>query len=82
MIISQERRIDEIEQEIFATSPKYLEEVELFDIFEGDGLPKGKKSLAFHLIFRAPDRTLTSEEVEKEVAKIRKALENLGAQIR
>lgn len=40
-----------------------LEAVEPFDLYEGKGLPEGKKSLAFSLTFRASDRTLTDEEV-------------------
>jgi phenylalanyl-tRNA synthetase beta chain len=39
------------------------ESVELFDTYEGKGLPEGRKSLAFSLVFRSPSRTLTDEEV-------------------
>lgn len=39
-----------------------LEEVRLFDVYAGDQVERGKRSLAFSLRFRAPDRTLTSEE--------------------
>ena len=40
-----------------------LEHVELFDVFRSDALGPGKVSVAFSLRFRAPDRTLTDEEV-------------------
>ena len=40
-----------------------LASVDLFDVYQGKGLPEGKKSLAFSLTFRAADRTLTDEEV-------------------
>lgn len=40
-----------------------LETVEVFDVYQGQGLPEGKKSLAFSLVFRADDRTLTDDEV-------------------
>ncbi len=40
-----------------------LENVSLFDLYEGQGIPEDRKSLAFSLIFRSPDRTLTEEEV-------------------
>lgn len=40
-----------------------VEAVEPFDVYRGKGLPEGRKSLAFALTFRAPDRTLTDEEV-------------------
>ena len=39
-----------------------LEAVELFDVYRGAGVPEGRKSLAFSLRFRAPDRTLTADE--------------------
>ena len=42
-----------------------LEAVELFDVYRGAGVPEGRKSLAFSLRFRAPDRTLTAEEVSE-----------------
>jgi len=39
-------------------------------VYQGQGLPEGKKSLAFSLVFRASDRTLTDEEVNKVFSKI------------
>lgn len=52
-----------------------LESVEVFDVYEGEGVEKGKKSMALHLSFRAPDKTLSSEEVEKELSTIVSVLE-------
>ncbi|HMD60858.1 MAG TPA: phenylalanine--tRNA ligase subunit beta [Opitutaceae bacterium] len=46
------------------------ESVEVFDVYEGPGLPQGKKSLAFSLVFRSPSRTLTDDEVNGAVARI------------
>jgi phenylalanyl-tRNA synthetase beta chain len=43
---------------------EYIEGVELFDSYEGKNIPERKKSLAFRIIYRSPDRTLTDEEVE------------------
>ncbi|HEX5949008.1 MAG TPA: phenylalanine--tRNA ligase subunit beta, partial [Actinomycetota bacterium] len=47
-----------------------LDRAVLFDVFEGDPLPEGRRSLAFSLDFRAPDRTLTDREVEDRVRTI------------
>ncbi len=47
-----------------------LENVALFDLYEGKGIPEGQKSLAFSLIFRAADRTLTEEEVNQVFQKV------------
>jgi phenylalanyl-tRNA synthetase beta chain len=60
-----------------------LETLALFDAFEGEPLPKGQRNLAFSLSFRRPDRTLTDEEAEADMERVRAALrEKLGAQIR
>ena len=60
-----------------------LEDVRLFDLYEGPQVSPGKKSLAYTLRFRAPDRTLTDAEVDDVVAQIIAALGNqLGAQVR
>ncbi|MDP2708989.1 MAG: phenylalanine--tRNA ligase subunit beta [bacterium] len=56
--------------------------VELFDVYQGDKLGAGKKSLAFHIIYQA-DKTLTSEEVDEAQGELIKHLENkLGAKVR
>ena len=47
-----------------------LDRVVLFDVFEGDPVPAGKKSLAFALDLRAPDRTLTDQEADEVVSAI------------
>ena len=45
-----------------------------FDVYQGEGLPPGKKSVAFSLDFRAPDRTLTDDEVNAVLARIQAAI--------
>jgi phenylalanyl-tRNA synthetase beta chain len=51
-----------------------LENVELFDEYRGENVPEGQRSLAFSLTYQARDRTLTDEEVEPLLEKVRKAL--------
>ena len=51
-----------------------VEQVEVFDVYRGAGLPEGKKSLAFSLAFRSPERTLTDDEVTAALAKIQQAI--------
>jgi phenylalanyl-tRNA synthetase beta chain len=46
------------------------EEVRLFDRFAGGAIPKGHASLAFHVVYRAADRTLTDDEVDRQHAKV------------
>jgi phenylalanyl-tRNA synthetase beta chain len=49
-----------------------LESVEVFDVYTGEGVPEGKKSLAFALTFRSPERTLKDKEVNEVFAAIQK----------
>jgi phenylalanyl-tRNA synthetase beta chain len=60
-----------------------LDRTSLFDVFRGGSLPEGHKSLAFALEFRAPDRTLTDEEIEPVVAAVvERARAEFGAELR
>ncbi|MFN8113669.1 MAG: phenylalanine--tRNA ligase subunit beta [Solirubrobacterales bacterium] len=54
----------------------------VFDVYEGEQVPAGKRSLALRLEFRAPDRTLTDAEVAEVRAGIVSALEGIGAELR
>ncbi len=63
------RRLEEVARRV-AGGAFAVEQVSVFDVYEGAGLPEGKKSLAFSLVFRAPDRTLTDDEVNAAFAKI------------
>ena len=47
-----------------------LKSVSLFDVYTGPGIPEGKKSVAFNLILRADDRSLTAEEADEDVQSI------------
>ncbi len=59
-----------------------LERVSLFDVYRGQQVPDGKKSVAWSLSFRAPDRTLTDEETDGAMKKVLKALDEMGAVLR
>ena len=62
---------------------EFLEKVSLFDVYTGSGVEKGKKSMAFRLVFVSYDRTLNVEEIEKAVNNILSNLkEKAGAVLR
>ena len=65
----------EAAQAIAASGGELLSEVRLFDVYTGDPVPEGFRSLAFALTFQAGDRTLTDEEVEQHHQSILKHLE-------
>lgn len=71
-----------LEKAIRTGAGKLLEKVELFDVYKGPSVAPGKKSVAYSMTLRAPDRTLTVEECDKVVAKVLKELEKLGAKLR
>ena len=73
----------EIEKVITKAGKDLLESVELFDEYRGENVPEGQRSLAFRLIYRASDRTLTEAEVEPVHNKVREALvEKFGVNLR
>lgn len=73
----------ELERAARRTERKILRDVDLFDVYEGDKLPAGKKSYALRFTLQDVARTLTDEQVERAMARIRKVFEDeLGAQLR
>ncbi|MBE9201402.1 MULTISPECIES: phenylalanine--tRNA ligase subunit beta [unclassified Nodularia (in: cyanobacteria)] len=75
--------VAEIEKSINKAGKGLLESVELFDEYRGENVPDGQRSLAFRLIYRSSDRTLTEAEVEPVHNKVREALvEKFGVNLR
>ena len=75
--------IAELQDVITAAGGKLLRRVDLFDIYRGKGVATGKKSVAFSLVLRADDRTLTDADSEGVTSKVLAALEaKLGAVLR
>ncbi len=54
---------------------KLLESVALFDEYRGENVPEGQRSLAFRLVYRSSDRTLTDKDIDPVHSKVRAALE-------
>ena len=75
--------VAEIEKSIHKAAKGLLESVELFDEYRGENVPPGQRSLAFRLVYRGSDRTLTDTEVEPVHNKVREALvEKFGVSLR
>lgn len=82
-IFSSETPWRQIEATVRKAAPPFLVDVVFFDEYRGKSIPEGKKSIAFSLVFRATDRTLTSNEVNASIDAIVRALEvELGAILR
>ncbi|MGA9380305.1 MAG: phenylalanine--tRNA ligase subunit beta [Phormidium sp.] len=66
--------VAEIERVMAKAAGTLLESVELFDQYLGENVPEGQRSLAFRLIYRAGDRTLTEDDIESVHQQVREAL--------
>ena len=82
MVVPKEIPVGEIEAVIEQRGGKILESYQLFDIYEGDQIEKGFKSVAYNIVFRAKDRTLEESDVSGAMKKILNGLEGLGIQLR
>jgi len=82
MVLPKKVMVGEIEQIIEQRGGKILESYQLFDVYEGEQIEKGYKSVAYSIVFRASDRTLEEADVTAAMKKILNGLEGLGAVLR
>lgn len=83
VILSEQVEAGSVAKCIRKNGGKHLESVELFDVYRGDQLAEGQKSLAYALSFRSPDTTLTDEAIAGNMEKILSALlSEFGATLR
>lgn len=71
-----------LEKEIRQAVGKTLENVKLFDVYEGEQIESGKKSVAFNIQMRSADKTLTDEEADAAMKRVVKALGKMGISLR
>jgi phenylalanyl-tRNA synthetase beta chain len=74
VVCDEATTVAEVEEVIEKASGKLLRNIRLFDIYRGVGIPEGKKSMAFNLVFTPTDHEFTSDEIDKYVQKILKKL--------
>jgi phenylalanyl-tRNA synthetase beta chain len=83
LVCPEELAAARVEETLRAAAGEVLLDLRLFDIYRGDQIPAGKKSLAYTLRFQAPDRTLNEDDVAPLRARIIAALaKNLGVTLR
>ncbi|PLT32331.1 phenylalanine--tRNA ligase subunit beta [Bacillus sp. V5-8f] len=83
LVVDKETVAGDIQKVITEAGGKLLKEVGVFDLYEGERMEPGKKSIAFSLKYFDPERTLTDEEVTKAHNKVLAAVEEkTGAQLR
>ncbi len=83
LLLDQKVTFDEIYKLAFDTEKSILKNVSLFDVYQGDKLPNGKKSYAVSFILQDDNKTLTDKQIEKSMQNLlRKFEEKLGASLR
>ena len=83
VVCEEKITVGQLEDCIRSAGGKLIQQVSLFDIYRGKGVDEGKKSVAFNLVLRADDRSLTGEEADADVKKVLEALASqLGAVLR
>jgi phenylalanyl-tRNA synthetase beta chain len=78
MLVPEATTHDAVLQAVKQAKPANLESTELFDVFRGNGVPEGRKSMAYAFTYRAADKTLTDADVNAAHSKV---LETLKTQL-
>ncbi len=76
LLVPKELLAETVSSTILSEGSEFLKSVRLFDVYEGQNLPQGVKSLAFSLEYQSSEKTLSSEEIQKEHFRIAKVLQD------
>ena len=82
MVVPKNILVGDIEKVFDEKGGAYLESYELFDVYEGEQIEKGFKSVAYSLKFRGKDKNLEENDITSAMNKILKGLEKMGIQLR
>lgn len=83
LLLDKTVQFNQLRDLAFRSERKLLQSVDLFDVYEGKGVPEGKKSYAISYILRDDEKTLNDKQIEKIMQKLVSAYEReLGAQLR
>jgi len=75
VLVPRTTRVAEVMNVMHAAGAELAENIDLFDMYEGEHIPEGQKNLAFHIIYQSQHRTLTAKEADSVHQKIISALE-------
>ena len=83
LVMDKNVTFEQVKKVALATERNILKSVNLFDIYEGDKIPAGKKQYAVSFVLQDKQKTLTDKVIEKTMARIQSAIENeLNATLR
>ena len=82
MVVPKDVLVGQLEEIFEKKGGQYLENYELFDLYEGDQIQAGFKSVAYSLVFRALDKNLADTDVNEAMERILDGLEKIGVELR
>ena len=82
MVVRKDLLVGDIEEVMEEKAGAILESLSVFDVYEGDQILSGFKSVAFNLVFRAKDHTLTDEEITRAMDNVLSGLSEMGIELR
>ena len=81
--VSEDVACGDVIDVIKSSAGEFLESVSVFDVYQGDQIEKGKKSLAFNLLYSSTERTINASEIDDSIKNILQSLkEKLNAELR
>ncbi|HYF92177.1 MAG TPA: phenylalanine--tRNA ligase subunit beta [Symbiobacteriaceae bacterium] len=82
LIVSEETPAAKVAETVWQAGGELVESVALFDLYQGEHVKAGHRSLAYRVTYRSAERTLTDADIEGAHGKVRAALQALGAELR
>ena len=82
LICDESLPVGKIQEAIKSAAGKILEEVKLFDVYQGKQIEAGKKSVSYSVKLRSKESTLTDEQADSTMKRVLKALSAIGAELR
>ena len=83
ILVDKDVMVGDIIQIIESNGGDFLQEVQFYDLYQGENIQEGKKSLTYNLIFQNPERTLEDKEIDQQMDKIFKQLnKKIDAELR
>jgi len=82
VVVAEDVPAERVRETVVRAAGELLSSATIFDLYRGDQVGAGRKSIAVRLEFRAPDRTLTDEEVAERRAAVTQALDEIGGALR
>ena len=82
LVCDDKTPVASLEKAIKSAVGKTLEKVTLFDVYKGEQIEKGKKSVSYTISMRSHEGTLTDEQADAAIKRVLKALKEIGAELR